>query len=117
MVNSCQDLIVWQRAMDLVTEVYRLVKHLPRNETYALSDQIRRSAASIPANIAEGYARSAAKDYARFLVIARGSKYELETHLQICIRVGYLTDEQIQNALQLSDEVGRMLNAIIAKLQ
>ena len=77
--NSCEDLIVWQKAMDLTTEIYRLVKFLPREETYALSDQMRRAALSIPSNIAEGHGRNSNKEFANFLSIARGSLTELRT--------------------------------------
>ena len=102
--------------MELVVEAYQLVKHLPREETYALSNQIRRAAVSIPSNIAEGNGRTSIKDYSRFLSMARGSKYELDTHLFICVKLNYLTQEQISNAMRLSEEVGRMLNVLIAKL-
>ena len=102
--------------MDLVEEVYRLAKCLPRDEGYGIANQIRRAAVSIPSNIAEGYARMAAKDYSRFLVIARGSKCELETQLEICRRVGYLTAAEIEKATAMCDEIGRMLNSILAKL-
>ena len=77
--NSCEDLIVWQKAMDLTTEIYRLIKFLPREETYALSDQMRRAAVSIPSNIAEGHGRNSNKEFANFLSIARGSLTELRT--------------------------------------
>ena len=114
--KSYQDLVVWKRSVELVVEAYQLVKHLPREETYALSNQIRRAAVSIPSNIAEGNGRTSIKDYSRFLSMARGSKYELDTQLFICVKLNYLTQEQISNAMRLSDEVGRMLNVLIAKL-
>ena len=115
-MNSYRDLIVWQKAMDLVEEVYRLVKQLPREEQYALSDQLRRAVVSIPSNIAEGYGRNAAKEYARFLNIARGSKHEVETQLLICVRLQYLKEPDIALAMSLSDEIGKMLNSLISKL-
>ena len=74
-----KDLTAWQKSMELVKEVYCLVKKLPKEETYSLSDQMRRAAVSIPSNIAEGNGRKSLTDYARFLDIARGSEYELET--------------------------------------
>ena len=114
--KSYQDLVVWKRSVELVVEAYQLVKHLPREETYALSNQIRRAAVSIPSNIAEGNGRTSIKDYSRFLSMARGSKYELDTQLFICVKLNYLTQEQISNAMRLSEEVGRMLNVLIAKL-
>ncbi|MBQ7453608.1 MAG: four helix bundle protein [Selenomonadaceae bacterium] len=111
-----KDLIVWQKSMDLLVEVYRLVKKLPKEETYALSDQMRRAAVSIPSNIAEGRGRSSEKDYLRFLFIARGSSAELETQLLVCVRLDYINEPEIETALNLCSEVGRMLNAMISKL-
>ena len=103
--------------MDLVVEAYELVKRLPKQEQYSLSDQIRRSAISIPSNIAEGNGRNSDKDYIRFLSMARGSQYELETQLMLCTRLGYLSDDDIDKSLNLCDEIGRMLNALITRLE
>ena len=115
-VKSYRDLVVWQKAMDLVETVYRLMSRLPREEKFALADQMRRAAVSIPSNIAEGYARLSPRDYGRFMTIARGSVFELQTQLLICKRLGYLTEQDIEKPLELSDEVSRMLYAILAKL-
>ena len=115
-MESYRELIVWQRSMVLVEEVYRLIRCLTAEEKYALSDQLRRAVVSIPSNIAEGYGRNAAKEYVRFLNIARGSKYEVETQLLICVRLHYLQEEDIQQALALCEEIGRMLNILIKKL-
>ena len=76
-----QDLVVWQRSMELVKEIYSLIKYLPKEELYGLSDQMRRAAVSIPSNIAEGQARYSNKDFIGFLYISRGSIAELETQL------------------------------------
>ena len=103
--------------MDLVVEAYELVKRLPKQEQYSLSDQIRRSAISISSNIAEGNGRNSDKDYIRFLSMARGSQYELETQLMLCTRLGYLSDDDIDKSLNLCDETGRMLNALITRLE
>jgi four helix bundle protein len=111
-----QNLIVWQKAMDLAQEIYRLVKQLPREETFSLSDQMRRAAVSIPSNIAEGQDRTSSKEFLHFLSIARGSRAELETQLQICVRVGYLTDDEVQESNRLLREIGKMLSALISKL-
>ena len=111
-----KDLIVWQKSMDLLVEIYRLVKKLPREETYALSDQMRRAAVSIPSNIAEGRARSSEKDYIRFLFIARGSRAELETQLLACLRLNYFDESDVGTALNLSSEISSMLNSMIYKL-
>ena len=116
MIQSYRDLVVWQRAMELVEEVYWLSKKLPSEERFVLSDQMRRAAVSIPSNIAEGYARLAPKDYSRFLVIARGSTFELQTQMEICTRLGYTSDEDIKKANRLCEEVSKMLHAILAKL-
>ena len=115
-INSYRELVVWKRSMELVVEAYKLVRYLPKEETYTLSNQIRRAVISIPSNIAEGNGRASTKDYLRFLSIARGSKYEFDTQLLICVELNYLTKEQISKAMLLSDEIGRMLNALIAKL-
>ena len=118
MINTdiYSNLIVWQKAMELVAEVYKLVKLLPKEETYALSDQMRRAAVSIPSNIAEGSGRKTKPDFVHFLSVARGSKYELETQLLICVRLGYIKEEQAETAFELCSEIGRMLNSLIKKL-
>jgi len=114
--KSHKDLIVWQKSMDLVEEVYRLTKFLPTDELYGLANQMKRAAVSIPSNIAEGNARHTHKEYIRFLSIARGSKSELETQIEICKRLGHLSCEQIQLAVDLCEEVGKILNTMIKKL-
>jgi len=107
---------IWQKAMDVTVDIYNLVKKLPKEELYSLSNQMRRAAVSIPSNIAEGQDRNSDKDFAKFLIIARGSKSELETQLQICVRVGYLTDIDIEKVMSNLAELGRMLTAFIATL-
>ena len=91
-----KDLIVWQKSMALTKEIYVLVKRLPKEELYALSDQMRRAAVSIPSNIAEGQGRTSPKEFAHFLSIANGSKAELETQLLLCVELGYLESQEIQ---------------------
>jgi len=115
-LQKYEDLIVWQKAMDLVAEVYRIVKALPGEELYALSDQMRRAAVSIPSNIAEGQERNTTKDFINHLYIAKGSKGELETQLLICVRLQYLTQQQIATAQILLIEIGKMFNALIQSL-
>ena len=117
MVKNYKDLLVWQKAMDLTVEVYRLVRFLPREETYALSDQMRRAVVSIPSNIAEGHGRNSTKEYINFLSVARGSQTELETQLQICVRLKYLSEDEAMVALNLCDELNRMLNALMNSLR
>ena len=115
-MKSYRDLIVWQKAMALVKEIYSLITVFPKAETYALSDQLKRAAVSVPSNIAEGYGRQSTKDYIHFLNIARGSVYEVDTQLCIAIMLEYLTPEEAQKAFGLVEEVGKMLNSISAKL-
>lgn len=105
---------VWQKAMDLTEEVYRLVRLLPREETYALSDQLRRAVVSMPSNIAEGHGRGSDKEFVKFLTIAWGSLFEIETQLLICNRLYLLTKETTQLAFSMITEIGKMLNALIS---
>ena len=115
-LQKYEDLIVWQKAMDLVVEVYKIVKLLPGEEQYLLSSQMRRAAVSIPSNIAEGQERNTTKDFVNHLYIAKGSKGELETQLLICVRLNYLTQLQIKVPQGLLSEIGKMLNSLIQKL-
>lgn len=112
-----RDLIVWQKAMQLTIDVYNLIRQLPLEEKYALSDQMRRSAISIPSNVAEGNARESKRDTNHFLHIAQGSRAELETQLELCLRIGYLSETQLKETLSPSDEVGRMLAGLIKSLK
>ena len=103
--------------MNLVDEIYRLVRLLPKEEIFALSDQMRRAAVSIPSNIAEGYERKSKKEYSQFLSMARSSRAELETQLIIGVRQGFFAQEKTEKAFDLCDEVGKMLNALISKIE
>ena len=118
-VKSYRDLIVWKKAMELAKAVYLLVKYLPKEETYVLSDQMRRAAVSIPSNIAEGQARQSTKEFLQFLSIARGSRAELETQLLLAKDFGYfrsVPESELQTVFALSDEVSKMLSTLISKL-
>ena len=116
MTDGYKGLIVWQKAMDLVVETYRIIKSLPREEQYALCDQMRRAVISIPSNIAEGHMRKTKKEYVNFLSVARGSNAEIQTQLLICVRLGYVKEEAVSKAAGLAEEVGKMIQAIIQKL-
>ena len=116
-MNTYKKLIVWQKAMDLVAEMYKLVKLLPKEETYALSDQMRRAVVSIPSNIAEGQGRASTRDYLRFLSIARGSCFELDTQINACVKINYISENQAVAAFNLLNEISKMLTAIINKLK
>lgn len=115
-VRDYKDLLVWQRAMELAEEVYRLSRKLPREESFALGDQLRRAAVSVPSNIAEGSGRDTRKEYAHFLSIAIGSIRELETQLLIAVRVGHLSTADCRTAFGLLSETSRLLHAIRSKL-
>ncbi len=114
--SDFRDLKVWQKAMELTVEVYSLVKLLPREETFALSDQMRRSVVSIPSNIAEGQGRESMKEFIRFIAVARGSLRELSTQVEICERVNYLDSSKTSNARNLIEEIDKMLNALANSL-
>jgi four helix bundle protein len=103
--------------MDLVTEIYQLTKSLPADERFGLTSQIRRSAVSIPANIAEGYGRFHRAEYLRFLSIANGSLTETETHMLIAVRLGYLNDEQTRAAWDLTKRCGQLLTKLVQALR
>ena len=116
-MKSYKELLVWQKSMSLVTQVYSGTGSLPGNELYGLTSQIRRSAVSIPTNIAEGYGRHATQDYIRFLKIARGSLFELQTLLEISRNLSYIDTECFQKLIGTGNEIERMLTALIKKLQ
>ena len=116
-VKSYRDLKIWQKSIDLVEIVYKTVKFLPKEELYSLTDQIKRASVSIPCNIAEGHQRNSTKDYLRFLFIAKGSLGELVTRVIICERLDYLSHDQTIPVIELCDEVGKMLNTLIIRLQ
>ena len=115
--KSFKSLAVWNKAMDLTDEVYKLVKLFPKEETYCLSDQLRRAVISIPSNIAEGYKRNSDKEYIQFLSIANGSCAEVETQILIAIRQNIITAEEAGPAMALIDEIPRMLNSLIKKIK
>jgi four helix bundle protein len=115
-VQSHRDLIVWNKAMDLVLAVYRLSALFPASERWRLIDQISRAVVSVPANIAEGQGRGTSKDFAQFLAIARGSLNETETYLMLAIRLGYVTTQQVEPVLVLLTEVSKMLTSLRTKV-
>ena len=116
-INSYKDLKVWNKAMDLTTMVYDALKTFPPKEEYGLSSQMRRSSVSIPSNIAEGYGRNSTLDYCRFLQIALGSAYELETQVELARRIDYVDNDTANKLASQLTEVGRMLNSLINKIK
>ena len=115
-VQSHRDLVVWQKAMDLVEVVYRLSDQFPSDERFRLTSQIARAVVSVPSNIAEGNARWSRNDYVRFLAIAKGSLMETETQVMLAIRLGYVTDESARHALDLIVEISQMLTVMRKRL-
>lgn len=116
-INSYKDLIVWQKAIDLVVLIYALTKNFPQTEIYALTSQMRRCAVSIPANIAEGRHRGTRKDFVQFLRITYGSGAELETYIEIAKKLKFGSDADYSKVDSLLNEVMRMLNSMILKLK
>ena len=116
-IQSYRDLIVWQKSMDLCEWVYIATQDYPKTEIYGLTSQTRRCSVSIPSNIAEGFQRGHKKEYIQFLYIAFGSGAELETQLLIALRVGYLKKEKFDELNGLLQEVMKMLNSLINKLE
>src|SRR5207247_71823 len=106
-INSFRDLRVWQAGMTLVEEVYRLTQAFPSHETYGLTNQIRRAAVSIPSNVAEGHTREHSKEYLHHLSIAQASLAELETQLEIAVRLKYCSSKQLDPILQQAVSLGR----------
>ena len=107
---------MWQKAMSLASLVHQIAPHLPRHELFGLASQMRRAAVSIPSNIAEGAARRTTREFLSFLYVARGSAAELDTQLLLARNLGYLPADAADPARLLTDEVARLLSAVIASL-
>ncbi len=116
-IKSYQDLEVWQKAMQFVTDCYRVTGEFPKSELYGLTNQMRRAAVSIPSNIAEGQARQYTKEFIQFLAIASGSLAEVETQLLISVRLGYLQEASAGELLESAGSIGRMLRALRKSLE
>ncbi|MBI2678936.1 MAG: four helix bundle protein [Candidatus Koribacter versatilis] len=117
MGQSYQELIAWQKAMVLVTDIYRATRTLPKEETYGLTSQIRRAAVSVPSNIAEGQARQSQKEFRQFLSHARGSLVEVETQFLIARNLGFLNELASKALLDSVAGLGRILNGLIASIR
>jgi four helix bundle protein len=117
MIKSYRDLEAWQKGMDLVQEIYRISKQFPKEELLGLTAQMRRAAVSVPANIAEGQGRLQTAEFTRFLSIARGSLTEVETYLLVSVRLEYIDRDAAKPAWLLTQEVGRLINALILSLR
>ena len=117
MGDSYRDLIVWQRAIQLTLDVYKLTAAFPESEKFGLINQLRRASVSVASNIAEGYGKSTKGEYRLFLGHARGANFEVATQLVIASGLGFAAPAALQNTEALRDEVGKMLVAIMKKLQ
>ena len=115
-IKTYKDLLVWQKSMLMVTDIYKLSKTFPVEEIYGLTSQLRRCAISIPSNIAEGYGRNSTNDYIRFLNIATGSLYELQTQLEISLNLSYLNKRGFEIQYESTREIERMLSSLTRKL-
>ena len=114
--NSFEDMIVWQKAMDLAVKIFKLTEKLPRKEDYGLTTQIRRAALSVPGNIAEGFGRKHTKDKLNFYYDSRGSLAETKNHLIYGKKVDYFTQTECGDLMQLSDDIWKELNMLISSL-
>jgi four helix bundle protein len=115
--KNLMDLIAWQRAMDLIPEVYKAVRMLPPEEKYAMGDQMRRAVVSVPANIAEGHGRHYPREFFQYLGIAKGSLAELETLLLAAHRLGYLDADFVSHMRELIGNVRRPLHGLVERLR
>lgn len=111
-IKSYQELVAWQKAMDLVGIVYQASRGFPREEMFALTSQVRRAATSVPSNIAEGQARNSTKEFLHHLSIAQGSLAEVETQMLIAERLDYVKKPVLEPLMSLSSEVGRLMHGL-----
>ena len=116
-VKQYQDLIAWQRAIALVTDIYKMSSSFPRDEMYGLTSQLRRAAVSVPTSIAEGQGRASSGEFIQFLGHARGSLFELETQVIVAHNLTYLSDAQCEALTAKISELGRILNGLITSVQ
>ncbi|NIO49111.1 MAG: four helix bundle protein [Candidatus Aminicenantes bacterium] len=117
MLKSYKDLKVWQKAYELCLQVYKTTKRFPNEELYGLTSQLKRSAVSVPSNIAEGYGRKTTPEYIQSLYISYGSICELETQILLSGDLGYINDNNLNKLLKVIEEVERMLKALIKSLE
>ena len=116
-IKSFRDLLIWQKSMNLVTDIYQVTRNFPQAEMFGLTSQLRRASISIPSNIAEGYGRNTSKDYLRYLQIALGSLYEIQTQLEIAFNLHFLEIFDFNKMISLCLEIERMLTSLIAKIK
>ena len=115
-IRNYRDLLVWQKAMHLVEEVYQLTSRFPADERFGLVAQLRRAAVSIPSNIAEGQARKSTREFVQFISLAEGSLAEVDTQLLLSERLGLCVDRDVQTLFSVIEEIRKMLMALGARL-
>jgi four helix bundle protein len=115
-IKSYRELLIWQKGIALVKEIYILTRKLPKMEKFTLVDQMHRSAISIPSNIAEGQARQHPKEFRQFLFMALGSLAELDTHLVVAKELEYLSENDLKNINEKITELRRMTRGLLSKL-
>ena len=116
-MKTFRELLIWQKAMKLVTNCYSISSNFPKEEQFGLTSQIRRSTVSIPSNISEGYGRGTNKDYYRFLTISLGSLFEFQTQIEIAFNLQYISTENFNQLYEDSRELERMLTAFMNKVK
>lgn len=116
-IRNYRDLAVWQRGMDIALQVYQVTKDFPPDERFGLTSQLRRAAVSVPANSAEGHARSSTKDYLRYVAIAIGSLAEAATFIELALRLGYGHVDEFRKIFEMTNEERRMLRALQKSLR
>jgi four helix bundle protein len=116
-MQNYKELEVWQKAVALTTELYKITGTFPYWEKFGLTAQIRRAATSVPANIAEGWGRGSTKEYIQFLLVARGSLMELETHLIVSRNIGLLAEQALREAESRVESIAKMLNRLVSSLR
>ncbi len=116
-MSTFRNLLIWQKSMDLVTKIYNSTQKFPKEELFGLTSQIRRSATSIPSNIAEGYGRDSNKEYLRFLNISISSLFEMQTQIEIAKNINYINETDFNKIYEDSREIERMLTSFIKKIK
>ncbi|MCK4980532.1 MAG: four helix bundle protein [Candidatus Delongbacteria bacterium] len=115
-IKSYKELIVWQKAMEITVDVYKLAKNFPNEEKFGLTSQIKRAVISVPSNIAEGQARNSTKEFKQFLYIAKASNAEVETQLELAYRLKFIDKENFDLILSKCVEISKMLQSLVLKL-
>lgn len=116
-IKSYRDLLIWQKGIEIVTDIYSITNEFPREEIYALTAQMRRAAISIPSNIAEGYGRNSQKEMAKFLNYSLGSLFEVNTQIEIALNLKFIQKEHHEKLLKKSFELEKMINSLVSKIR